>query len=944
MAADVVGGEAESLALDELDEHSNFLLFKSQLTPHINFEDHADLLLIGEQIAHKFGGCPILTLAITSQLKDNLLASYWHTVLHTDMRKIFTGISGILEVFQLSYDRLPTQLKVCFRYCAIFPTGHRFNKEELVNMWVCSGLIPFASPKPGDICLQRTDNVSLLNPEDVAQQCFAALARKSLFCRVLEKDPCHGDHTEHYVLHSLIHALAQMVSLGECANVHNDSFRSPLEMGFHNDHILWFARHLSITHSRNINQDSILLIRKFNRLRTLIIRSEYCLREETGVLLQNALGNIKGLRLLYLDVPSLSHALVSVSSLTHLRYLFLFSCDGSHLHIAFRLYHLQVFKLRYLTAKEADFNGICNLRCLRCLHVPDDMSSKIYHIGRLTSLKDLHGFDVLENDGRRLNALGNLTSLQHLSLRNLQNVRNCEEAMEIKLHDKQQLLFLSLSWNKYLNGLENWDSRIIDSLEPNKEIQRLHIHGYNASLLPSWIENSLSIQLVSLELEYCMKWKTLPSLEGLNSLKYLKLDHLFQLEYIGPVPEEQLESQESDNAPLPPFLNTLLVQRCPSLKKLPAIPRTLEQLIIKHAGLAILPRMQGCTRWGSALSVKSDLAFLHIERCAHLTTLDEGFLKQQEHLQSLTTLIIRHCQRLCHVPEKGFTELPCLNILEMVGCPILRDAKTEGSVLPVSLTNLDINPCGDIEASVLMSLQNLTFLRRLSLFSCSNLEKLPSENVFGTLNNLYDMSIARCKNLLSLGGLGIVASLRVLSILCCDKLHFSYSQQAGCSFKLLKLEIDREALLLVEPIKSLGHTKELQICDDNAMESLAGKWLLQNATSLHSIEIGVAESLCSLPSQMVNLESLQSLHIERAPLIQSLPQMPMSLRKLSIWGCDRMFLKRYEKDVGLDWGRIAHIVDVDMKAYTEGMNSSGGQTQDFNNSTTDPRRQFVVID
>ena len=122
----------------------------------------------------------------------------------------------------------------------------------------------------------------------------------------------------------------------------------------------------------------------------------------------------------------------------------------------------------------------------------------------------------------------------------------------------------------------------------------------------------------------------------------------------------------------------------------------------------------------------------------------------------------------------------------------------------------------------------------------------------------------------------------------------------------------------MEPLRSLRYTKSLQLGDDYAMESLPEEWLLQNAASLHSIEIGVSEALRSLPSVMEKLGSLQSLHIERAPLIQSLPQLPASLCKLVIWGCNTMFLKRYESG-GEDWGKIAHIAAVDIKAYSEGV-------------------------
>jgi len=125
------------------------------------------------------------------------------------------------------------------------------------------------------------------------------------------------------------------------------------------------------------------------------------------------------------------------------------------------------------------------------------------------------------------------------------------------------------------------------------------------------------------------------------------------------------------------------------------------------------------------------------------------------------------------------------------------------------------------------------------------------------------------------------------------------------------------------------------------MESLPEEWLLQNAASLHSIEIGVSEALRSLPSVMEKLGSLQSLHIERAPLIQSLPQLPASLCKLVIWGCNTTFLKRYESGVE-DWGKIAHIAVVDIKTSSEGTYNGDDQSQDFINSNS--CRQFVVID
>lgn len=199
---------------------------------------------------------------------------------------------------------------------------------------------------------------------------------------------------------------------------------------------------------------------------------------------------------------------------------------------------------------------------------------------------------------------------------------------------------------------------------------------------------------------------------------------------------------------------------------------------------------------------------------------------------------------------------------------------------------------------MLMSLPSLIALRRLSLFNCDNLMNLPSEEVLKTLGVLHDISIARCRNLLSLGGLGAVGSLRVLTIMCCNKLEEvsntpesllmhdkSIKNMVDSSFELDMLKIDQQSLVLVEPLMNLKSTKELHICNDDGMTSLPKNWLIKNRASLRSMVIGVAESLLSLPSWMMELDRLRILHIERASLIKSIPDMPMSLRK----------------DVGLDW-------------------------------------------
>ena len=46
------------------------------------------------------------------------------------------GVSGVLA---LSYDDLPSQLKLCFLYLAQYPEDHEIQVERLTQMWMAEG-------------------------------------------------------------------------------------------------------------------------------------------------------------------------------------------------------------------------------------------------------------------------------------------------------------------------------------------------------------------------------------------------------------------------------------------------------------------------------------------------------------------------------------------------------------------------------------------------------------------------------------------------------------------------------------------------------------------------------------------------------------------------------------------------------------------------------------
>jgi len=87
---------------------------------------------------------------------------------------------------------------------------------------------------------------------------------------------------------------------------------------------------------------------------------------------------------------------------------------------------------------------------------------------------------------------------------------------------------------------------------------------------------------------------------------------------------------------------------------------------------------------------------------------------------------------------------------------------------------------------------------------------------------------------------------------------------------------------------------------------------MRNCQALEEIVVRDASHLQRLPQEIASLTSLQSLQISNANLIQMLPDMPASLSNLRVNNCHTELKERYKKNVGPDWGKIAHIHDVDI--------------------------------
>ncbi|XP_020098845.1 putative disease resistance protein RGA4 isoform X2 [Ananas comosus] len=901
MAAKVMECQKESLYLTGLEEHDYMLLFNKHAFFGLNPNDYRNLQLIGEQIAKKLGGCPLLAKVMGGLLNSCMDDDHWKRISKEDILNLQQSKDNIMTVLRFSYHHLPANLQLCFRYCSIFSQDYEFTKDELVHVWIGSGLIR-----------QSTDGKR--RPEDIGSEYLNLLTRKSFFDRRSRDN--FGECFEYYTMHDLLHDLARHVSHGECLRIKGDVSENFIPKT---------VRYLSI---KAVNHLAIQKISHLQNLRTLFIsiKEDHEPYPDHALVLNEFLKGFKSLRLLSISTNRLFKLRDAFSSLIHLRYLSLYQDKSFSEDLlewfprsAYQLYHLEVMKFSAPfpeTFEEIEFDGISNLVNLRRLEIPREMMTNIPSIGKLSSMLKLDYFYVREESGYKIGELKDLKDLRRLRVRDLQNVSSFEEAIEARLNEKECLNSLSLEWSIDQSCTPEADEQLLDSLSPHSNLKNLKVKGYKGVKSPYWMANVSFSNLTSVKLIKCGRWEHLPPLGQLPSLNYLKLCGLQELKQVTaafygssivctfPTLKELIfqnmpnweEWVGTENRCMFPKLHKMVIRRCPNLRALPNLSAIVTRCDVVNAEAATSSSAEHQNRKNN----------------------------NHEQFQALEDLTITECESLTDLPTKWFERLESLKTLNISKCSNLITHRISNTQLSRStLCKLTIGSCGNLEMLLFQALSNSTSLTELNLNGCASITSLPAEQECARLTSLSHLEIWNCKELTSLGGIQALSSLRVLKIGGCDKLvagsssyprsatNFNQKEPAVSSFlKLGTVVIDHRALLLMEPLRSLTFVVSLTFLDTCELTSLPEQWLLQNRNHLRHLEIYNAASLQSLPQSMQNLRSLRDLVAYDAFLIQSLPELPPSLSSLEITNCHPALKQRCRKHTGVDWPKIANIPDV----------------------------------
>ncbi|KAH0735818.1 hypothetical protein KY285_011525 [Solanum tuberosum] len=122
---------------------------------------------LGKQIALKCGGLPLAIIVIAGLLsKTGKTLDEWQSIAENVSSEVSTDPEAqCMRVLALSYYHLPSHLKPCFLYFAIFPEDNLIFVDKLVGLWVAEGFLK----------AEEMENI-----EEVAEKCLTDLVDRSL--------------------------------------------------------------------------------------------------------------------------------------------------------------------------------------------------------------------------------------------------------------------------------------------------------------------------------------------------------------------------------------------------------------------------------------------------------------------------------------------------------------------------------------------------------------------------------------------------------------------------------------------------------------------------------------------------------------------------------------------------------------------------------------------
>ncbi|XP_068501472.1 putative disease resistance RPP13-like protein 1 isoform X2 [Phaseolus vulgaris] len=626
--------------LKQLAEDECWKVFENHALKDGDLELNDELMKVGRRIVEKCKGLPLALKTIGCLLRTKSSISDWKNILESNIWELPKEHSEIIPALFLSYRYLPSHLKRCFAYCALFPKGYWFVKAELILMWMAQNFLQ--SPQ------------QIRHPEEVGEEYFNDLLSRSFFQQ--------SNLVEFFVMHDLLNDLAKYICADFCFRLKFDKGRcipkTTRHFSLEFSDVKSFDGFGSLTDAKGLR--SFLPIKQgtkvrkmpmhFGELKNLQELDKFIVDRNSEVSTKQ-LGGLGGLnlhgRLSINDVQNILNPLDALEANVKDKHLVKLELDWKSDHIpddprketevlqnlqpSNHLENLSIWNYSGTEFPSWVFdNSLSNLvflkleDCKYCLCLPP--------LGLLSSLKTLHitGFDGIVSVGDEF--YGSNSSFASLEMLQFLNMKEWEE-WECKTTSFPRLRQLLVFKCPKLKG-----TKVVVSDE-------LRISGNSMDSL-SIFRLDFFPKLHELTLIKCQNLRRISQEYAHNHLMSLCIEYCPQVELF-------------PDGGLP--LN--IKRMCLSCLKLIASLRdnldpntSLQTLNIEHLEVECFP---------DEVLLPRSLTFLRIQYCRNLKKM------HYKGLYHLSSLIIRDCPSLECLPAEGLPK--SISSLSIIGCPLLKE-------------------------------------------------------------------------------------------------------------------------------------------------------------------------------------------------------------------------------------------------------------------------------
>ncbi|KAL6639092.1 hypothetical protein ACP70R_022822 [Stipagrostis hirtigluma subsp. patula] len=842
-----------------------------------------ELYDIMDKIVEICAGSPLAARAFGSMLGTKASVQEWKDILAKS--NICNESSEILPVLKLSFDDLPSHMKKCFAFCAIFPKDYEINVEDLIRLWIAHDLVIPQEAKEDVLPQEAKDNL-----EVVGEQIFRELTWRSFFQDVKQSSPIeYGEriqlrHITTCKIHDLMHDIALFVMGKDCVTLLSREKILPSHP----------TRHVSIPAYVEALFDDFLK-KQSTTLQTLFWT------EHTNA----SVPLYSSLRALHIPRFWGGHQ-IRLKHLQHLRYLNLSGSDLKELPEGISmLFHLQTLNLswcRDLRQLPKDMKYMASLRHL----YTDGCESLVYMpsgLSQLTSLQTLTYFVVGTSPGcGTIGELQNLNLGGELQLSGLENVTEAE-AKASSIGNKEKLTHLSLEWNSEGNEelVQDCHKKVLESFRPRGRLEMLQIVSYKSTSLPAWVTDvSLMQHLTELHLVGCNQCIEFPEFGHFRALQVLHLIRLVKLQSLcremvsmafSELKELLLDGLESmgrwvavegEGEFIFPVLEKVCIRKCPKLTNLPNAPKMKELTLQENKALISFSLLRS--------RYMSSLCKLKLE-----VNDGEGTLQLDQNVTRMFFSLLRSrymsplCKLVWEVSDgEGTLQLDqnpesSLSELSIDGCnfffpsspsqPIVGIWKWFGQLQELTISNCDVLIYWpEDEFICLVSLKKLTIMGCNNLTGRAQLTEVPTRARDQLLPHLKVLYILGCENLIELFVLS--QSLTRMYIQYCRSFQFIWGRQHKESMSV-QIEHCNGLASTGVPVQS-PRTFSLPCLDTlvvRGSDKLAA--LTHVPPSLKMLEIYDCPELHSVSGQLDALESLEIGECDKLEPQDCLRELPM---------------------------------------------------------------------